>query len=150
MTRMIRKATMMTVGGLLLAGVALASVPTTDSVLPLGPLLGQNHELGKLNPTNTTRPSIMVGPYVSTSSPGLRPQLLGPTGPLFTFNITVKSSPTQVVPFSVVRIDFSACRKLFLANTNGNPVQPCLSHVVQVTADVNGVATFSIVGQSHN
>jgi len=135
MTGLIRKATMMTLWGLLVASAALAAVPTNDSQLPTNPVTG--------------RPSINLGPYTSFPSPGLRPTSIGP-GAFFQFSITVKSSPTTVVPFSVVKIDFSACKKLYIAPINTDPPVNCLLHQVRGTANGLGVVVVAIVGSSNN
>jgi len=135
MTRLIRKATIMTVWGLLVAGAALAAVPTSDSQLPTNPVTGRN--------------AVYLGSYTSYPSPGLRPSIVGP-GPLYQFTITVKSSPTQVVPFSTVKIDFSACKKLYIAANNADPPTNCATNTYRVVANGSGVASFAIVGESDN
>jgi hypothetical protein len=128
MTGLIRKATMMTCWGLLVAGAALAAVPTSDSVFP-------NY--------------IYMGSYTTFPGPGLAPTSLGP-GAFYQFSVTVKSSPTQVVPFSVVKIDFSGCKKLYIAPNNTDPPVSCLLNTVRGTANGLGVVTFAIIGESDN
>jgi len=132
MTRLIRKATILTVWGLLVAGAALAAVPTNDSVLPTNPATGRTY--------------CYLGGY-SAPSPGLSPTLVGP-GAFYAFNITVKSGPAAVVPFSVVKIDFSSCKKLYIAPTATDPPVNCGLNTVTQVANALGVATFAIVGES--
>lgn len=137
MTRLIRKATMMSVGGLLLAGVALASVPDNTSVLPTNPITGYH--------------AIYMGSKNLTGggSPGLHPA--SPT--IYDFDVTVKAAGVAV-PFSVVRINFAACRKLYIApNTAGAAVTTetvTCPNLVTCVAGGDGVAHFRVRGESEN
>ena len=133
MTRLVRKATLITFGGLLAASAALAAVPDNTSVLPTNAVSG--------------RPSINVGPYTSFPSAN-RVSSVGP-GAFFQFSITVKHAGNPV-PFSVVRINFTNCKKMHVAPNNTNPPVNCGVYQVQAIANGAGVAQFGILGSANN
>lgn len=134
MTGLIRKATLMTLLGLLVAQAAMAGVPSAStSVLP---------------PSGAMR----LGVYsTAPPGPGGRSEA-GAGNNVFTFSVTVNDGGGFPVQFTPVTIDFNACHDLWLA-----AVQPyagvtidCLTHRVFASTNNLGVASFNIIGSSEN
>jgi hypothetical protein len=121
MTGLVRKATLLTVCGLLVAGAAMAGVPS---------------------PSNSTKSSNCVR-YV-----GLKVGVADPAG---LFTVTVKDLVPNVIANSQVVIDFSACGDTHSANQASQEVALNLTvdgtnKTVRALTNGSGVATFKIVG----
>jgi hypothetical protein len=133
MTGLIRKATVLTFCGLLVAGAAMAGVPSaTTSTIPPGHIFGA-----------------VIG---AGGSPGARVNAGGVPNAFFQFSITVRDLATNVVSGSNVKIDFSQCKRLYLGQDQpfmGAPSN-CGTHVVSVLSGPTGIATFRIVAGSNN
>ena len=134
MTGLIRKATLLTILGLLVAEAAMAGVPSASTSL--------------LPPSNTMR----LGVY-STAPPGPGGRAMAGAGNnVFTFAVTVNDGGGFPVTFTPVTVDFNGCTDLWLAS-----VQPfagvtidCTTHRVFASTNGSGVATFNIIGSSQN
>jgi hypothetical protein len=121
MTGLVRKATLLTVCGLLVAGAAMAGVPS---------------------PSNSTKSSNCVR-YV-----GLKVGVADPAG---LFTVTVKDLVPNVIANSQVVIDFSACGDTHSANQASQEVALNLTvdgtnKTVRALTNGSGVATCKIVG----
>jgi hypothetical protein len=125
MTGSIRRATIMTVFGLLVAPAAMAGGPSAaNSTVPV---------------------SLRLGVYSSSGQTGA-------PNAFFNFSITVKDGNGDPVKVTPVQIDFSACPNLYVAQDQPFPgvTTACTTPLVFASTDNNGVANFSIVGSSIN
>jgi len=68
--------------------------------------------------------------------------------PSGTFTITVRNELNAPIPNCQVQLDFTGCTDLTLCNT-GAAVN-CPTKSVSVNTDINGVATFTVVGATNN
>lgn len=121
MTGLVRKATLLTVCGLVVAGAAMAGVPS---------------------PSNSTKSSNCIR-YVGSK--------VGVADPAGTFTVTVRDLVPNVIANSQVVIDFSACGDTHAANQASQQVSLNLTvdgvnKTVRALTNGSGVATFSIVG----
>lgn len=126
MTGLIRKATLMTILGLLVAEAAMAGVPSAStSIVPA---------------------SMRLAVY-STAPPAS-----GAGNAIFTFRITVNDGGGFPVTFTPVTIDFNGCTDLWLASVQpfAGVTIDCTTHRVFASTNNLGVATFNIVGSSQN
>jgi len=134
MTGLVRKATLLCVGGVLLAGAAMAGVP---------------------NAANSTVRPIALLPRNGTSVNPLTAQRVGiPT----LYCITVKDANNAAVSGATVVLDFAPCTTagatdIELCSFQSTPQHTAtcgaLERSVTVTADINGQACFNIVGNSN-
>lgn len=132
MTGLIRKATLMTVLGLLVYAAAMAGVPSAGNSTVPGNLRLGNYSAGP-------------------PGPGTSPQA-GAANAFFSFTVHVADGGGFNVNFTPVTIDFNACHNLYIA-----AVQPaagvtvdCINHRVFKSTDGSGNAVFNIVGASNN
>lgn len=121
MTGLVRKATLLTVCGLAVAGAALAGVPS---------------------PSNSSKSSNCVR-YVGRK--------VGVADPAGTFTVTVRDLVPNVIANSQVVIDFSGCGDTHAANQASqeaalNLTVDGVNKTVRALTNGSGVATFKIVG----
>src|SRR5882762_3373481 len=131
MTGLIRKATIMTVLGLLVAAAASAGVPSAGNSSVPG--------------------SLRLGVYSTFPSPGLRPTA-GSANAFFNFSVHVADGGGFNVTFTPVTVDFNACHDLYVASNQpaaGTTVD-CINHRVFKSTDGSGNVTFNIIGASNN
>jgi hypothetical protein len=131
MTGLIRKATLLTVMGLLVAEAAMAGVPSAGN--------------------STVPANLRLGVYSTFPGPGLAPTSGAPNG-IFSFTVSVKDGGGFAVQFTPVTIDFNACHNLYLAQDQpaAGVTIDCINHRVFATTNNLGVASFNIVGASNN
>jgi len=131
MTRLIRTATMLTVGvgGLLIASAALAFVP---------------------DPTNSIKSSaclVLVGDNGTVAAPTVTNTIPA----LWTVQVKDNAPTPNVVPFALVRIDFTNCQSIHVATQASQKgpytltVDPNIKSV-STTADGSGIARFIVEG----
>jgi hypothetical protein len=118
MTGLVRKATLLlAVCGLLAASSAFASVPDAGN---------SSFNKAGLN---------LVG-HDTVSPDGFSP-----------FTVNVKDLAGNPIQGSIIVVDFSACSDIqFCEDQLGNSTADCPTHTVRKTSDVNGNATFNIIG----
>jgi hypothetical protein len=117
MTGLVRKATLLSVCGLLAASAAFASVPDPG-----------NSSFNKANLN-------LVG------HDGSSPDAFSP------FTVNVKDLSGNTIQGSIVIVDFSGCSDIqFCEDQLGNSTADCPTRTVRKTTDVNGNATFQIIG----
>ena len=117
MTGLVRKATLLSVCGLLAASAAFASVPDPGT--------------SSFNKVNLN----LVG-HDGVSPDGFSP-----------FTVNVKDIAGNPIQGSIVIVDFSGCTDVqFCEDQLGNSTADCPTHTVRKTTDVNGDATFNIIG----
>jgi hypothetical protein len=129
MTGLVRKATLLTLCGLIVAGAAMAGVPSAaTSTIPSG--------------------GIKLGVFGQNPGPGMRIDALGQPDVSFEFTVTVRDLASNVVPNVLVSVDFSACHHLSIAQDQAQPgtTVDCTGHIVSVMTNGVGVAAFRIVG----
>jgi len=133
MTGLVRKATLLSVCGLLIASAAVAGVPSgATSSLP---------------PGNT----VYLGVF-STAPPGPGGRVLaGDPANFFLFTITVRDLASNVVAGTTCTVDFTGCTDLYVSqNQMAGLTTDCLSHTVTAVTNLVGQANFKIVGASNN
>ena len=117
MTGLVRKATLLSVCGLLAASAAFASVPDPG------------------NSTFNKAGLNLVG------HDGTAPDAFSP------FTVHVEDLAGNPIQGSIVVVDFSACSDIqFCEDQLGNSIADCPTRTVRKTTDVNGDATFNIIG----
>jgi hypothetical protein len=117
MTGLVRKATLLSVCGLLAASAAFAAVPDPG-----------NSSFNKVNLN-------LVG------HDGTSPDAFSP------FTVNVKDLAGNPIQGSIVVVDFSGCSDIqFCEDQLGNSTADCPTRTVRKTTDVNGNATFNIIG----
>lgn len=137
MTGLVRKTTLLCVGALMLAGAAVAGVPTgANSQLPCIILMDYPNS----GPGSAGNAGTAVGPNSGVCAVG-------------GLQIIVRDGNNQVVPFSEVVIDFSLCSttdvKPGSVQTDAAVTVGCAGRTFTKTADVNGQACFSFEGGSN-
>jgi hypothetical protein len=126
MTGLVRKATLLSVCGLLAAGVAFANVP---------------------DPTNSTIVATFEGPFYGIPLGGSDLSTADPSSQLI---VTVKDLANNPIQGSVVIVDFSGCSDVQICDTQlDGSIADCATKTVRMTTDVAGKATFYIVGHAN-
>ncbi len=148
MTGLIRKATLMSILGLLVAQAAMAGVPSASNSFTT-----QTCVLSSDNCLSNAK-NVYVGGNGGGPGPGLRATAFGPPDVMFEFKVTLidGGGVSPVVNYPVV-VDFTACHQLVLGNTAaqtfGGITIDCSGHTATAyTASPSGTATFRLVGAS--
>jgi len=134
MTGLVRKATLLSVGGLFIAGAAMAGLP---------------------NAANSTVRSIGLLPHSNPVDPLTTARAGIPT----LYCITVRDENNAVVPNVAVTLDVVNCTTAGATDITICSLQSAPGHTVScnsgnrritLTADINGLACFNIIGNSNN
>src|SRR5436190_22046065 len=121
MTGLVRKATLLAVCGLLAASAALAHVP---------------------DPANSTCPGPCIKVVGHDGSVG---------DPLGAYTVTIRDFNNVPIENSSVVIDFSNCDvQLCVDQKDPNVIVDCVSQTVRKLTDVNGHASFRVIGKRRN
>src|SRR5262245_21928295 len=135
MTGLVRKATLLCVGGVLLAGAAMAGVPSAAN--------------------STLRPIALLP---RNSGTGVDPLTVARTGSPTIYCITVHDSNNNPVAGSTVVLDFQPCypaaTDITLCSLQGQAGMTTVcgggGRSVSIGADALGNACFNIIGNSNN
>ena len=121
MTGLVRKATLLAVCGLLAASAALAHVP---------------------DPANSTCPGPCIKVVGHDGSVG---------DPLGAYTVTIRDFNNVPIENSSVVIDFSNCDiQLCVDQKDPDVIVDCVSQTVRKLTDVNGHASFRVIGKRRN
>jgi hypothetical protein len=133
MTGLVRKATLFSACGLLLAGAAMAAVPSpANSTIPANiKVVGTNAQpIGSLG---------VIGPNGTS---------VDPAG---AFTVIVRDLANQPIPNSSVVIDVSGASDIFLCqDAFPGQIVDCVTNTVRGITDVTGSVTISVVGAANN
>ena len=126
MTGLVRKATLLSVCGLLAAGVAFANVP---------------------DPVHSTIVATFDGPFYGIPMAGSDLTTADPSAQLV---VTVKDLANNPIANSVVIVDFSACSDIQICDTQlDGSTADCATKTVRMATNGAGQATFYIVGHAN-
>jgi len=125
MTGLVRKATLLSVCGLLAAGVAFANVP---------------------DPVHSSIVATFDGPFYGIPLAGYNGATADPSSELI---VTVKDLANNAIQNSIVIIDFSACSDIQICDTQlDGSTADCATKTVRMATDGAGQAKFHIVGHA--
>jgi len=140
MTGLVRKATLLTLSGVLVASAAMAGVPSSA-----------NSTIGSSFCSAPGQCGIYLVGQKSTPAPGMAPTAFT-ADPAGQFTVTVRDLANNLIANSTVVIDFASCVRYRCAANQpfaGLTVDN-LARTVRTQTNGSGVATFRIVGGSCN
>lgn len=125
MNHLIRKATLLAFGALLVAGAANAGAPSS---------------------ANSTKP-VGLSLMGTDGSGGPGPDAVDPHGNVY---FTIRDAVPNVIPGATVTLGFMGCPQISISNNvkRSDATIDCTAKTVSSTTNGSGVATFSVVGTS--